>query len=153
MSSPVPVGRFLIFSEAITALVNRALRRSGSQRIRSNLGSSNLAFQDIDILGGTLNSGAVALNVIGTNTSKLRYVFSANLIVAQGATLTVGAGASVLIGGGVTLTDNANGTATLTGTSSVVAGTSSGSPSASQSVTAASSSSGKIAVPGSVGQE
>src|SRR5205085_2720818 len=34
--------------------------------------SSNLLFQDLDILGGTLTSGSVNLNVIGTITANLR---------------------------------------------------------------------------------
>jgi len=68
--------------------------------------STNLRFQDIDILGGNLNSGEVDLNVIGVNTSKLRYVFSATFTVAQGATLKVASGLPVLINPNVTVTDN-----------------------------------------------
>ena len=70
------------------------------------LGSNNLSFQDIDILGGSLASGSVAFNVICTNTTNLRYVFSSNFTVALGATLTVASGLPVLIQSNVTLTDS-----------------------------------------------
>ena len=73
----------------------------------SGTGSNNLRFQDIDILLGTLASGTLALNAIGTaTTASLRYVVSGNFTVANGATLSVAANVSVLIQPGVTLADN-----------------------------------------------
>ena len=67
----------------------------------------NQNFQDIDILAGSLTSGSLALNLIGTaSTAKLRYVFPANFSVQSGATLSVAANVNVLIQPGVTLTDS-----------------------------------------------
>src|SRR5207302_239828 len=69
--------------------------------------NSNLRFQDINILAGTLATGqTVALNAIGTDTTKLRYVFPGAFTVAAGATLTVGAGVPLLLQTGQILTDN-----------------------------------------------
>ncbi len=67
----------------------------------------NLRFQDIDILPGTLGSGqSVALDAIGTDTSKLRYVFTGAFTINPGATLTVGPNVPVLVQPNVTLTDS-----------------------------------------------
>ncbi len=79
---------------------------AGNIQYLSGNGNSNLAFQDIDLLAGSIVSGqTVALNAIGSDTSKLRYVFPANFTVKLGGTLTVGANISVLLQAGVTLTD------------------------------------------------
>ena len=88
----------------------------------AQLGSTNVSFGDIDILGGTLGSGSVALNVICTNPTNLRYVFSSNFTVALGATLTVAPSVSVLLASGVTLTDN--GTVSFGANDTVVLGNS-----------------------------
>ncbi len=78
----------------------------------SGAGSNNAQFNDIDILAGTLTSGTLALNAIGTaSTANLRYVFSGNFTVSSGATLTVAANVKVAIAYNVTLTDS--GTATF----------------------------------------
>jgi hypothetical protein len=69
--------------------------------------AGNVSFQDIDINpNGTVSSGTLALDAIGTNPTNLRYVFPGNFAVGPGATLSVGANVSVLIEAGVTLTDN-----------------------------------------------
>ncbi|HKI35295.1 MAG TPA: hypothetical protein VKA46_25785, partial [Gemmataceae bacterium] len=74
----------------------------------ANLGgaSSNVSFQDINIVAGTLSSGEVDLNAIGTSTTNLRYVFSGAFTIASGATLNVAASLPVLLDPGVTVTDN-----------------------------------------------
>ncbi len=78
----------------------------------SGAGSNNAQFNDIDILAGTLTSGTLALNAIGTaSTANLLYVFAGNFTVSSGATLTVAANVSVAIPYDVTLTDS--GTATF----------------------------------------
>ena len=70
-------------------------------------GSDNKSFQDIDILAGTLGTGTVNLNAIGTvSTASLRYVFPGNFTVAAGATLNVGPTVPVLLQGGQILTVN-----------------------------------------------
>ena len=47
-------------------------------------GSDNLRFQDVNILAGTLNSGSLNLNAIGTGTTaNLRYVFPGNFTVGR----------------------------------------------------------------------
>ena len=53
------------------------------------LGNSS-SFDDIDINAATISAGTLSLNVIGTNTSTLRYVFPASFTVAPGATLIFG---------------------------------------------------------------
>ena len=58
---------------------------------------NNASFDDIDINAGTIPSGTLSLNQIGTNTSNLRYVFPGEFTVASGATFNVGANVSVLI--------------------------------------------------------
>ncbi len=68
--------------------------------------TGNTAFQDININGGTLASGTLNLNVIGTNISSIRYVFPASFTIASGATLNIAASLPVLIQPNVTITDN-----------------------------------------------
>src|SRR5439155_1228642 len=67
---------------------------------------NNTTFHDININAGTLPTGELDLNQIGTNTSNLRYVFPGGFKVASGATLSVGANVSVLIQGGQTINDS-----------------------------------------------
>ena len=45
--------------------------------------ASNASFQQININTGTLASGTLNLNLIGTNTSKLTYSFSGGFTIAQ----------------------------------------------------------------------
>ena len=59
--------------------------------------ASNATFNDININAGTLSTGTLSLSQIGTNISKLRYVFPGGFTVATGATLSVGTNVSVLI--------------------------------------------------------
>ncbi len=65
----------------------------------------NISFSTINVAAGTLPSGATLnLNAIGIDTSKLAYGFTANFIIASGATLAVGPNVSIATG--VTLTNN-----------------------------------------------
>ena len=66
--------------------------------------SDNTAFNDIDVTGGPLSSGALNLDQLGTG-SALRYVFPSGFTVATGATLNVGTNVAVLIGADQTITD------------------------------------------------
>ena len=91
----------------------------------SGTGFSNIAFEDIEILAGTLTSAqTLALNEIGTSPSSLAYFFDGNFTVTGGATLTVAAGIPVTINASSTLTDDGTVTfnngdqVTLTGTNS-----------------------------------
>ena len=68
--------------------------------------SNNLSFDQIYIESGTLSSGTLALNSIGTNTTNLSYIFSGGFTVGSGSTLAVGPGVPVTISYGETLTDN-----------------------------------------------
>jgi hypothetical protein len=70
--------------------------------------AANKSFQNVNILGGTLNSGqSLSLNLIGTtSTANLLYIFSGGFTVQPGATLSVGANVPVQIGGGQAITDN-----------------------------------------------
>ncbi|MDB5349248.1 MAG: putative autotransporter protein, partial [Planctomycetota bacterium] len=73
--------------------------------------ANNARFTDININPGTISSGTLALNAIGTNTASLRYVFPAGFTVATGGTLSVGPNVPVLLSPGQTLT--VNGTASF----------------------------------------
>ena len=68
--------------------------------------AGNVSFDDININPGTLSSGEVDLNLIGTVTTNLLYVFPSGFTVSAGATLKVAAGVDVQIGAAQTLTDN-----------------------------------------------
>ncbi len=66
----------------------------------------NASFDQININAGTLASGTLDLDLMGTNTSNLSYSFPGGFTVASGATLAVGANVPVTIQPGQTLTDN-----------------------------------------------
>ena len=66
--------------------------------------ANNATFNDVEINPGTLPSGTLSLDQIGTNSSSLRYDFLSGFTVASGATIAVGPNVSVLIQGG-NLTD------------------------------------------------
>ncbi len=66
---------------------------------------NNASFTQIEINNGTISSGTVDLNLIGTNTS-MSYVFYQSFTVAPGATVAVGPGVAVVLSAGSTLTDN-----------------------------------------------
>src|SRR5262249_62175755 len=66
----------------------------------------NASFEQIEINAGTLPGGTLALNLMGTSTSNLSYVFYQGFTVASGATLSVGPGVRVVIPAGLTVTDN-----------------------------------------------
>ena len=67
---------------------------------------NNANFQQININAGTLASGTLNLDLIGTNTSDLSYAFPGGFTVASGATLAVGPNVPVYILAVQTLTDN-----------------------------------------------
>ena len=66
----------------------------------------NASFELIWINAGTLASGTLDLNLIGTNTSGLGYVFPGGFTVASGATLAVGPNVPLYITPGQTFADN-----------------------------------------------
>ena len=66
----------------------------------------NASFQQININAGTLASGTLDLNLIGTSTSNLTYVFPGGFTVASEATLAVGPNVPLVIPPSQTLTDN-----------------------------------------------
>ena len=67
--------------------------------------AGNASFHAIDLSAGSLNSGTLALNLIGASTNQ-SYVFPNNFTIGSGATLSVAANVPVTIQSGVTLTDN-----------------------------------------------
>ena len=68
---------------------------------------NNVSFDQIEISSATLPSGnELDLNLIGTNTTNLRYNFPGGFTVASGATLAVGTRVPVEFPPGQTLTDN-----------------------------------------------
>ena len=69
--------------------------------------ANNLSFETVDIDAGSLASGTVTINLIGTaTTANLQYIFPGNLTVPSGATLNFGPNVPVLVQAGVTITDN-----------------------------------------------
>ncbi len=75
--------------------------------VASLAAGNNVSFHQVEIDSGTLPSGnELDLNLIGTNTSNLVYIFPGAFTVAAGATVNVGATVPVQISGGQTLTDN-----------------------------------------------
>jgi hypothetical protein len=66
----------------------------------------NASFQQININAGTLASGILDLDLIGTNTSNLNYSFPGGFTVASGATAAVGPNVALSIPPSETLTDN-----------------------------------------------
>ncbi len=67
----------------------------------------NTSFEDVYINAGTLSSGTLNLNSIGTNTAALQYVFASGFTVASGATLSVGENVKVYIDGQTVYDDGA----------------------------------------------
>ena len=69
--------------------------------------ASNLSFENVNIDAGTLTTGTVNINLIGTaSTANLQYVFPGNFTVQSGATLSFGPNVPVLIQAGETMTDD-----------------------------------------------
>src|SRR5207247_1599075 len=61
----------------------------------------------VNLLGGTLSSGTLTLNPLGTvTTANQRYLFTGGYTVNAGATLTFGANANVVINQGQTIQNN-----------------------------------------------
>ncbi len=72
----------------------------------SGTGNNNYQFQDINILPGTLSSGTLSLNAIGTgSTANLLYIFATSFTIDVGTTLSVGSGVGVSLTGGTTIND------------------------------------------------
>ena len=67
--------------------------------------AGNTSFEQIKISAGTLSSGTVSLDSIGSDTTKLSYVFPDGFMVASGGTLAVGANVPVVVSDGQTLSD------------------------------------------------
>src|SRR5205814_464341 len=57
--------------------------------------AGNTSFREVDIQAGTLSSGTLALDLLGTNTANFFYEFPAGFTVAAGATMAVGANVPV----------------------------------------------------------
>ena len=75
--------------------------------VASLAAGNNVSFDQIEIDSGTLPSGnELDLNLIGTNTANLSYIFPGGFTVASGATLKVGTTVPVQVSQGQTLTDN-----------------------------------------------
>ena len=68
--------------------------------------ANNTSFQQIQIEGGTLSGTTVNLNSIGTNTSKLEYVFSSTFMISSTGVLDVGSNVPVLITNDVSVTNS-----------------------------------------------
>ena len=68
--------------------------------------AGNISFTSVNINSGNLSSGTLYLNLIGTDPSKLTYVFPAGFTVSVGATMAVGPNVPVIISAGQTLFDN-----------------------------------------------
>ncbi len=66
---------------------------------------NNASFTQIEINNGTISSGTLNLNVIGTNSS-MSYVFYQSFMVGAQATVAVGPNVAVVLPVGSTLTDN-----------------------------------------------
>jgi hypothetical protein len=67
---------------------------------------SNVSFDQVDIESGTLSSGTLALNLMGTNQANLSYAFPGGFTVGSTGTLAVGPGVPVTVSIGQTLTDD-----------------------------------------------
>ncbi len=89
--------------------------------------AGNASFQDVDINAGTMASGTLSLNQIGSNSSSLRYVLPGGFTVAVGATAAVGPNVNVLLEGNLTdsgvLTFAAGDAVSLSGSTITVSGT------------------------------
>ena len=71
-----------------------------------NFLSENASLGDIAIDPGTISSGALALNAIGTDVTNLRYVFPGGFTIGSRAAVNVGPGVTVVIPANQTLTVN-----------------------------------------------
>ena len=71
----------------------------------SGSGNANAQCANVEILGGSLTSGTLALTSIGTS-SNLVYIFTGNYTVSSDTTLTISANLSVQLLANVTLSDN-----------------------------------------------
>ena len=67
--------------------------------------AGNTSFDEVAIENGTISSGTLALNLLGTDTSTFYYEFPNSFTVAAGGTMTVGANVPPVQLSGSTLTD------------------------------------------------
>ena len=67
--------------------------------------ANNLSFENVNIDAGTLASGTVMMNLLGTSTTNMQYVFPGNFTIASGAILAFGPTVPVLIQADQLLTD------------------------------------------------
>ena len=67
--------------------------------------AGNTSFDEVAIENGTISSGTLALNLLGTDTSTFYYEFPNSFTVAAGGTMTVGANVPPVLLSGSTLTD------------------------------------------------
>ena len=74
--------------------------------------AGNTSFDEVAIENGTISSGTLALNLLGTDTSTFYYEFPNSFTVAAGGTMTVGANVPPVQLSDSTLTDA--GTVTFT---------------------------------------
>ena len=67
--------------------------------------AGNTSFDEVAIENGSISSGTLALNLLGTDTSTFYYEFPSGFTVAAGGTMTVGANVPPVVLSGSTLTD------------------------------------------------
>ena len=67
--------------------------------------AGNTSFDEVAIENGTISSGTLALNLLGTDTSTFYYEFPSGFTVAAGGTMTVGANVPPVVLSGSTLSD------------------------------------------------
>ncbi len=67
--------------------------------------AGNTSFDEVAIENGTISSGTLALNLLGTNTSNFYYEFNNGFTVGAGGTMTVAANVSPVVLYGSTLSD------------------------------------------------
>ena len=66
--------------------------------------AGNTSFDQVEIEAGTISSGTLSLNLIGTNPN-MSYVFPSGFTVAAGGTMVVGANVPVVVSQSQTLSD------------------------------------------------
>ena len=59
--------------------------------------AGNTSFDEVEIQAGTISSGTLSLNLLGTNTGNFYYEFPSGFTVAAGGTMAVGANVPVMV--------------------------------------------------------
>ena len=70
--------------------------------------AGNTSFDQVEISAGTISSGTLSLNLLGTNTANFSYQFLNGFTVGAGGTIAVGANVPVLVLDASTLSDAGN---------------------------------------------